>query len=82
MKYLFLSLLFVSSICFGQVIQWVQGTGGVSLAVDNLNSVYIVSYDYNPAGDIYLTKEVQTEVFFGNQSMTRLTTVNGKKQRG
>ena len=56
MKYLFLSLLFVSSICFGQVIQWVQGTGGVSLAVDNLNSVYIVSYDYNPAGDIYLTK--------------------------
>lgn len=56
MKNLFFVLLLVSSVSFGQVIQWVQGTGGVSLAVDNSNNVYTVSYDYNPAGDIYLTK--------------------------
>jgi hypothetical protein len=56
MKNLFFALLFVTTLSFGQVIQWVQGTGGISLAVDNLNNVYTVNYDYNPAGDIYLTK--------------------------
>ncbi len=56
MKNLSFALLFVTALSFGQVIQWVQGTGGISLAVDNLNNVYTVNYDYNPAGDIYLTK--------------------------
>jgi len=56
MKNLFFAFFLVSAISFGQVIQWVGSTGGISLAVDNLNNVYTVDYEYNPAGDIYLTK--------------------------
>lgn len=37
-------------------IGWVANTSGVSIAVDNSNNVYTVNYEYNPAGDIYLTK--------------------------
>ena len=37
-------------------VNWLQDTRGVSVAVDNSNNVYTVDYDYNPAGDIYLTK--------------------------
>ncbi|MCU0414745.1 MAG: T9SS type A sorting domain-containing protein [Ignavibacteriaceae bacterium] len=37
-------------------VQWVQNTRGVSIAVDGQDNVYTVDYDYNPAGDIYLTK--------------------------
>lgn len=36
-------------------IQWIQNTAGVSIDVDN-NNVYTVYYEYNPAGDIFLTK--------------------------
>lgn len=42
---------------FSQVsIDWVVDTRGVSIAVDAADNVYTVDYDYNPAGDIYLTK--------------------------
>jgi len=37
-------------------VQWLQNTAGVSIAVDSNNNVYTVYYEYNPAGDIYLTK--------------------------
>ncbi|MCU0406304.1 MAG: hypothetical protein MUE64_04905 [Ignavibacteriaceae bacterium] len=37
-------------------VQWVQNTRGVSISVDGQDNVYTVDYDYNPAGDIYLTK--------------------------
>ncbi|MFZ1460177.1 MAG: hypothetical protein WAU38_05205 [Ignavibacteria bacterium] len=37
-------------------VSWIQDTRGVSLAVDNSNNVYTIDYEYNPAGDIYLTK--------------------------
>ena len=37
-------------------VQWVQNTAGVSIAVDANNNVYTVYYEYNPAGDIFLTK--------------------------
>lgn len=35
---------------------WVQQTSGLSIALDNQDNVYTVNYDYNPGGDIYLTK--------------------------
>lgn len=37
-------------------VSWVQYTAGVSIAVDANNDVFTVYYEYNPAGDIYLTK--------------------------
>lgn len=37
-------------------VEWVDYNGGVGIATDNLNNVYTAYYDYNPAGDIYLTK--------------------------
>ena len=50
-------VLLLSAISNGQVnIAWVQDTEGISIAVDANNNVYTVYYEYNPAGDIYLTK--------------------------
>lgn len=37
-------------------VSWIQYTRGVSIAVDNSNNVFTVDYEYNPAGDIYVTK--------------------------
>jgi Secretion system C-terminal sorting domain len=56
MRHLFLSFLFLTTISNAQFIQWIQNTGGVSIAVDQSGYVFTVDYDYNPAGDIYLTK--------------------------
>ena len=44
-------------------VQWIQNTAGVSIAVDSNNNVYTVYYEYNPAGDIYLTKRNSDGVF-------------------
>ncbi|MFA7330145.1 MAG: hypothetical protein WC326_03630 [Candidatus Delongbacteria bacterium] len=41
-------------------VEWVEPTGGVAVAVDPQLNVYTVSYDYNPAGDIRLTKRDNT----------------------
>lgn len=35
---------------------WVEPTRGVSIALDASDNVYTVDYEYNPGGDIYLTK--------------------------
>ncbi len=37
-------------------IEWTQFTSGYAIAVDDFDNNYTVSYEYNPAGDIYLTK--------------------------
>lgn len=37
-------------------IEWSNDPGGVALATDQLNHVYSANWDYNPAGDITLTK--------------------------
>lgn len=53
----FISIFFINVIMYGQVyIQWLQNSRGISIAVDGQDNVYTVDYDYNPAGDIYLTK--------------------------
>ena len=41
-------------------VNWIQYTRGVSIAVDNSNNVFTVDYDYNPAGDIYITKRTSS----------------------
>lgn len=58
MKKIFvLAALSIQLFSYGQVnVKWLQNTRGVSIAVDGQDNVYTVDYDYNPAGDIYLTK--------------------------
>ena len=56
-KILILAALSLPIFSYGQVnVQWLQNTRGVSITVDGQDNVYTVDYDYNPAGDIYLTK--------------------------
>jgi hypothetical protein len=51
-----LSLL-LPVVALGEVsIEWVEDTAGVSIAMDGADNVYTVSYEYNPAGDITITK--------------------------
>ncbi len=52
-----LAVLMLPVAALGQVsVDWVVDTEGVSVALDSAANVYTVSYDYNPAGDILLTK--------------------------
>ncbi len=55
-----LILLCVCSLPIGlfaqATIEWSQPTRGVSIAVDASHNVFTVDYEYNPAGDITLTK--------------------------
>lgn len=54
---LVLVIILLTSYSYGQVnVQWIDNTRGVSIAVDEQDNVYTIDYDYNPAGDIYLTK--------------------------
>jgi hypothetical protein len=56
---LFLSLLILMSPLFAQsqaAVDWNEPTRGVSIALDKYNNVFTVDWDYNPAGDITLTK--------------------------
>lgn len=63
-KVLSMTLVFITVISYGQVsIQWLQDTEGISIAVDGSDNVYTVYYEYNPAGDIYLTKRNSDGVF-------------------
>lgn len=57
MKKILLLLLALPIFVHAQVtLDWQQFTGGLSLATDNIDNVYTISWDYNPAGEIYLTK--------------------------
>ncbi|MFZ7115866.1 MAG: T9SS type A sorting domain-containing protein [Bacteroidota bacterium] len=50
-------LIFISSDLFAQVsVDWYNYPGGVAVATNNNFDVYTVNWDYNPAGDITLTK--------------------------
>jgi PKD repeat protein len=56
--------------------EWVNAPGGVSIAVDTADNVYTVNWEYNPGGDITLTKRdasgvVLWEQRYDNTDMTR-----------
>lgn len=52
-----LILLLLPAISIGQAnVAWNEPLGGVSIALDKYNNNYTVNWDYNPAGDITLTK--------------------------
>jgi len=44
-------------------VDWVENTGGISIALDGDNNVYTVDYVQNPGGDIVLTKRSSTGSF-------------------
>jgi len=57
MKQLVKILFFFSFISSAQVsVEWSNYPGGTALAVNQLHQVYTANWDYNPGGDITLTK--------------------------
>ncbi|MBK7174930.1 MAG: hypothetical protein IPH84_17275 [Bacteroidales bacterium] len=59
-----LTCLFLYSFLQAQnSVSWIQYTEGISIATDMNNNVYTVNYEYNPGGDIHLTKRNADGVF-------------------
>lgn len=57
-------ILFAASVSHAAVhIDWVASTVGVAIAVDAQDNVYTTNYEYNPGGDITLTKRDATGLF-------------------
>ncbi len=48
------------------IVDWYNYPGGVSIATDASNNVYTANWDYNPAGDITLTKRNSTGTILWN----------------
>jgi Secretion system C-terminal sorting domain len=78
------SILAIMLLCFilpfqskAQVnVEWSNEPGGVALAVDQLHHIYSANWDYNPAGDITITKRtadgnVLWNTTFNNTDTTR-----------
>lgn len=77
--YIILCCLFPSFLFAQANVSWIQNTRGFSIAVDNSNNVYTVDYEYNPAGDIYLTKRDNTGNFLWVRSFDQ--TQNSKWEK-
>lgn len=57
-------------------LDWQQFLGGISISTDAADNVYTINWDYNPAGDIYLSKHdaagnFQWTVSYDNTDATR-----------
>ncbi len=69
--------MLISSISFAQVtLSWFNFPGGVAVARDAANNVYTANWDYNPGGDITLSKRNEAgniiwEVPYDNTDATR-----------
>jgi hypothetical protein len=64
-----LILLLCTSLVQAQVtVDWFNYPGGVGIATDSVNNVYTANWDYNPAGDITLTKRNSSGVILWNAS--------------
>jgi hypothetical protein len=69
-------VLLTSSMIAQPTVEWVEFTRGVSIATDAAENVYTADWDYNPAGDISLTKRntdgvLQWTVTYDNTDNTR-----------
>jgi hypothetical protein len=52
-----IAFMLMASLTKAQItVDWSSFPGGVSIATDTMNNVYTANWDYNPAGDITLTK--------------------------
>jgi len=79
-KVLSIAIIFITVISYGQVnIQWLQDTEGISIAVDGSDNVYTVYYEYNPAGDIYLTKRNSDGVFIWQEKFDQTDNTKWEK---
>ena len=79
-KVLSIAIVFITVISYGQVnIQWLQDTEGISIAVDGSDNVYTVYYEYNPAGDIYLTKRNSDGVFIWQEKFDQTDNTKWEK---
>ena len=79
-KVLSIALVFITVISYGQVnIQWLQDTEGISIAVDGSDNIYTVYYEYNPAGDIYLTKRNSDGVFIWQEKFDQTDNTKWEK---
>ncbi len=57
-------------------VDWFNAPGGVSIAVDNTDNVYTANWEYNPGGDITLTKRnasgaILWQTTYDNTNVTR-----------
>lgn len=72
-----IAAMLMSSLTQAQVtVDWFNYPGGVSIAADVSNNIYTANWDYNPAGDITLTRRnaagtILWNVFFDNTDNTR-----------
>ncbi len=77
MRKLLTILILIPFLGFTQAfVDWSNYPGGVSVATDASNNVYSSYWDYNPAGDIYLTKRnaagnIIWEVSYNNTNNSR-----------
>ena len=77
MRKLFIILSLLPLLSYSQAnVDWTNYPGGVSIATDGSNNVYTANWDYNPAGDITLTKRnaagnIIWEVPYNNTDPTR-----------
>lgn len=75
--FLILFLTLLTSVIYAQVqLAWYNYPGGVAVAADASNNVYTANWDYNPGGDITLTKRdaagnILWEVPYNNTDPTR-----------
>jgi len=79
-KLIIIIFLAVSSVLSAQVnVGWIVNTSGISIAIDNINNVYTVNYDYNPAGDIILVKRNSSGQFQWQASYDQTNTTLWEK---
>jgi hypothetical protein len=77
MRKLFTILSLLPLLSYSQAnVDWTNYPGGVSIATDASNNVFTTNWDYNPAGDITLTKRdakgnIILEVPYNNTDPTR-----------
>ena len=72
----FTFLFFIHNLPAQVAVSWFNFPGGVAIATDAADNVYTANWDYNPAGDITLTKrnsfgEILWETGFDNIDNTR-----------
>lgn len=82
MRKLILFFLLVPVSLLSQVsVEWVDGFGGISIALDEFNNVFTINYSQSPGGDITLTKRdtngnVVWDATYNNTDNTKFESAN------
>jgi len=76
-KFLYFLFILTTTLAQAQVtVEWSNFPGGVAVATDSVNNSYTANWDYNPAGDITLTKRntagvILWEMAYDNTDVSR-----------